>query len=56
MAPNATKFTGGDQRQVHKECIYDPRSGTGTWREQVTACTSYGCPLFAVRPVSGRVE
>lgn len=39
-----------------KECIYDPRSGMGTWREQVTACTSYSCPLFAVRPVSEGVK
>lgn len=39
-----------------RECIYDPQSGTGTWREQVTACTSYSCPLFAVRPLAGGVE
>lgn len=35
-----------------KECIYDPHSGYGTWREQVEACTSFKCPLFAVRPCS----
>ena len=34
-----------------KECIYDHHAG-GTWREQVTACTSYACPLFAVRPLA----
>lgn len=34
------------------ECIYDPISGGGSWREQVTACTSGGCPLFDVRPTS----
>lgn len=33
------------------ECIYDPYS-TGTWREQVQACTSKDCPLFSVRPMS----
>jgi len=31
-------------------CIYDPESGTGTWRRQVTICTSYKCPLYDVRP------
>lgn len=35
-----------------RECIYDPQSGSGTWREQVTACTSRTCPLFAVRPTA----
>lgn len=34
-----------------RECIYDPTSGGGTWRERVAACTSHGCPLFAVRPM-----
>ncbi len=33
-----------------RECIYDPEGGAGTWRAQVTACTSRTCPLFAVRP------
>jgi hypothetical protein len=33
-----------------KACIYDPYS-SGTWREQVAACTNGGCPLFSVRPV-----
>lgn len=37
-----------------KECIYDPLSGGGTWRQQVEACTSYKCPLFPVRPVAAR--
>jgi len=35
-----------------RECIYDPKSGTGTWRQQVEACTSQTCPLFQVRPMS----
>ena len=34
-----------------KECIYDPVGGKGTWRQQVEACTSRSCPLFAVRPL-----
>ena len=36
-----------------KECIYDPIAGGGTWRSQVTECTSVTCPLFDVRPTSG---
>lgn len=35
-----------------KDCIYDPLSGQGAWREQVTACTATGCPLYPVRPKS----
>lgn len=35
-----------------RECIYDPHSGAGNWRQQVTACTSYKCPLYPVRPTS----
>ena len=34
-----------------KECIYDV-GGQGSWRQQVSACTSPGCPLFRVRPQS----
>jgi hypothetical protein len=34
-----------------RECIYDPHSGDGTWRQQVEGCTSPKCPLFAVRPL-----
>lgn len=33
-----------------RECIYCPDSGNGTWRQQVAACTSTGCPLYPVRP------
>lgn len=35
-----------------KECIYDGSSGSGTWRQQVEACTSPKCPLFPYRPKS----
>ncbi len=41
-----------------KACIYDPHSGQGNWRQQVTGCTASGlhgatkCPLFDVRPTS----
>ena len=34
------------------ECIYDPLSGLGNWRQQVAACTVKTCPLWPVRPVS----
>jgi hypothetical protein len=33
-----------------KECLFDPISGTGTWRQQTAACTSKTCPLYNVRP------
>ena len=38
-----------------KACIYDPESGTGTWKEQTAQCTAPGCPLwpYRPRPVSG---
>jgi len=35
-----------------KACIYDPGSGNGGWREQVSACSSSNCPLHPVRPQS----
>ena len=31
------------------ECIYDPYDH-GTWRIQVSECTSMGGPLYTVRP------
>jgi hypothetical protein len=34
-----------------RHCIYDPHSGSGTWRQQVSACTSKQCPLYPVRPM-----
>ena len=33
-------------------CIYDPDGGGGTWRQQVENCTSFGCPLYEIRPTS----
>ena len=36
-----------------KECIYDPVSGSGTWRQQVEACSCTLCPLFEIRPIAG---
>ena len=33
-------------------CIYDPEAGTGTWRQQVEACTSRKCPLYPIRPTA----
>ncbi len=38
-----------------KSCIYDPIGGSGTWRQQVEACTSYRCPLYPVRPKSSAI-
>lgn len=35
-----------------KDCIYDPLSGLGNWRQQVTACTIKTCSLWPVRPLS----
>lgn len=35
-----------------KDCLYDPLCGGGSWREQITACSSVSCPLWPVRPLS----
>ena len=35
-----------------RDCIYDPVSGLGTWRQQTAACTAWACPLWHWRPVS----
>jgi hypothetical protein len=32
-----------------RDCIYDPGSGEGGWRQQVQACCSANCPLHSVR-------
>ena len=32
-----------------KACIFD-KGAPGTWRQQVTVCTSFDCPLYPVRP------
>ncbi len=34
-----------------RDCIYDPLA-KGNWRQQVTLCSVYSCPLWEVRPVS----
>jgi hypothetical protein len=37
---------------INKKCkdyIYDPKSGLGTWREQVEKCVSPDCGLYPVR-------
>ncbi len=34
-----------------RECIYDPMA-EGNWRQQISACTSPKCPLYAHRPIS----
>lgn len=36
------------------ECVYDPKSGLGTKREQVELCTVTKCPLYEVRPTPRR--
>jgi len=46
VRPSLRKAIDGQCRN----CIYDPLS-RGTWREQVAACASANCSLFAVRPV-----
>jgi hypothetical protein len=33
-----------------RSCIYDPNAA-GTWRAQVAACTTVGCPLHPYRPM-----
>lgn len=35
-----------------KWCTYDPKSGLGNWRQQVTACAITRCALWPVRPLS----
>jgi len=34
-----------------KDCIYDPQSGLGTWRQQIAGCTFVTCPLYPFRPL-----
>lgn len=33
-----------------RDCIYDPKSGGGTWREQVAQCSVISCALWPIRP------
>ena len=32
-----------------KQCVYDPFAA-GTWKQQVTLCSFFSCPLWKVRP------
>lgn len=33
------------------ECIVDPYSEGGTWKQQIESCTDKSCPLYDVRPL-----
>lgn len=35
-----------------KDCIYDPLSGLGTWKQQTEGCPDESCSLWPVRPKS----
>lgn len=35
-----------------KQCIYDGSGGSGSWRQQVTDCTSPSCALYNLRPLA----
>jgi hypothetical protein len=37
-----------------RQCLYSPDE-PGAWRQQITGCTSYKCPLYPVRPTSKAV-
>ncbi len=39
-----------------KDCIYDPLSGLGSWRNQAYLCTVKTCPLYPYRPVPRSVS
>jgi hypothetical protein len=34
-----------------RDCVYDPMSGDGNWRQRVERCTSPECPLYELRPM-----
>jgi len=53
--PNQTNSRAAAIDAHCRNCIYDSLSA-GTWREQVAACSSGGCDLFAVRPVPASVR
>ncbi len=42
--------------QKCRDCIHDPKSGLGTWREQVDQCLSPDCGLYPVRPMPYRKQ
>lgn len=35
-----------------RDCIYDPKSGLGTWRQQTEGCAIRSCALWPYRPKS----
>jgi hypothetical protein len=37
-----------------KSCIYDAKA-MGTWKQQVTLCSVWRCPLFDVRPTTDQL-
>ena len=39
-----------------KDCIHDPKSGLGNWKQQVEQCTVTQCPLYPLRPKSRGVK
>ena len=40
-----------------KQCIYDKTfEGGGTWRQQITDCTSSDCALYEVRPLTAKAK
>ena len=39
-----------------RQCIYDPKAGMGTWRQQVSACSVYVCPLWPHRPTAQAMQ
>ena len=47
-----SKSLRGSINAFCRSCLYDPRE-PGRWREQITACTAKGCPLYEVRPTTG---
>lgn len=38
--------------EMCRQCVHDPESGLGTWRQQTEACRIEACPLWLVRPKS----
>lgn len=40
--------------EMCKNCVYDPKSGLGTWRQQTEACTITRCPLWDYRPLADK--
>jgi len=49
------KLTRQEAINAHcRQCIYDELGGNGSWRKQVTDCTSPECPLFEYRPIDAK--